>query len=141
MIKIFLFLFLVSSSTFANVHAVNKDKSVDFSASQLNFQYMSTDGTYQIDCTHAKGDQPHGWTVTCDKMHFDLHLMLVVYPKPDETIFEFHFWATENAVLNQSHTQSTWLTVDKTAKTKKIVSYVGFSDDTTQLRVQLNLAQ
>jgi hypothetical protein len=135
MIKFFLYLLLFSTTALA------QSKSIDFTASQLNFTYMSSDGGYIVDCKHSQGDQPHGWVAICDKMHFDLHLMLNVYPKPDETIFEFHFWATENAVLNQTHTQSTWLTVDKTAKTKKIISYVGFSDDTTQLRVQLNLTQ
>jgi len=61
------------------------------------------------------------------------------YLRENESTYEFHYWADEIAVLSETHTQSTWVTVDRAAKTKRIVSYLGFQKDSTQLRFEVSL--
>lgn len=113
--------------------------SMDLKAEQISFDYLSSDGGFWQECTTTQNKQPHSFTATCGTFKFDLHLMLMQYLRTDETTFEFHYWATESATLKQSHTQSTWLTVDKTAKVKNILGYLGFSDDSMQLRIRIKL--
>lgn len=111
----------------------------DFSASKVKFTFMSSDGSIWIDCTHARTDVPHGWTVQCADKKFSLHLFMTEYFRENESTYEFHYWADEIAVLSETHTQSTWVTVDRAAKTKRIVSYLGFQKDSTQLRFEVEL--
>lgn len=131
--KIFLTALFFSVSVYAQLAPT------DFTAQQLTFDYLASDGSYWYDCTHEKAKEPHDWTVTCKDLSFNLHLLLYEYRKPDETTFEFHYWADEVSILKQSHTQSTWLTIDKEAKTKKILAYLGFTNDTSQLRMEVIL--
>lgn len=112
----------------------------DFRPEQLEFDFVSSDGSFWYDCTHKKEKDPHAWTVTCKQFTFNLHLFLTEYQRAGETTYEFHFWANETKNLHEAHTQSTWLTVDKNALTKKIIAYLGFQQDATQLRLQVNLA-
>ena len=113
--------------------------SQEFKSSQLSFDYMASDGSYWHDCTHEKGRETHAWVVLCQDYKFNLHLLLYQYIRPNEATFELHYWADEMNILKQSHTQSTWLTVDKEAKTKKITAYLGFSNDASQLRMQIDM--
>ncbi|MBC7371969.1 MAG: hypothetical protein H7326_10410 [Bdellovibrionaceae bacterium] len=113
--------------------------SMDLKAEQISLDYLSSDGGFWIDCTTVQNKQPHSFTATCGSYKFDLHLMLRQYLRSDETTFEFHYWATETEIDKQTHTQSTWLTVDKTAKVKNIIGYLGFKDDSTQLRIRIQL--
>ncbi|MBC7420659.1 MAG: hypothetical protein H7328_08020 [Bdellovibrio sp.] len=111
----------------------------EFQAAQISLDYLSSDGSYWYDCTHEKSKQPHDWVVSCNGYTFNLHVFLYEYLRPNETTFEFHFWADEIKTLKETHTQSTWLTVDQSAHTKKIVGYLGFKNDSSQLRIELNL--
>ena len=105
----------------------------------LTFDFLSTDGSYWYDCVHEKASQPHDWKAVCGPYVFQMHIMLKEYQRPDETTFEFHFWADETAKLFETHTQSTWLTVDSVSRPKNIVGYLGFSQDAAQLRVGIKL--
>jgi len=111
----------------------------DFKPEQLKFDFVSSDGSFWYDCTHKKEKEPHAWTVICKNYSFSLHLFLTQYQRPNEATYEFHFWADEAKTLHENHTQSTWLTVDKNALTKKIVAYMGFQQDSIQLRLEVNL--
>lgn len=133
MLKFFVFLFFFSGATLAQIPVT------DFTDSQLKFTFLSSEGDIWIDCSHEKQQQPHSWVVSCGQYRFDLHLFLQQYTHASETTLEFHYWATETAVLKESHTQSTWITVDKDTKTKKIIGYLGFTNDAMQLRLQVNL--
>ncbi|MBC7741314.1 MAG: hypothetical protein H7061_03900 [Bdellovibrionaceae bacterium] len=115
--------------------------SQDFKSSQLTFDYLASDGSYWYDCKHTQGKEPHAWVVTCQNYIFHLHLLLFQYIRPNEATFELHYWADEVSLLKQSHTQSTWLTVDKEAKAKRIIAYLGFGDDTSQLRLGVELTK
>ncbi len=137
--KIFHFLPILFFSIFLVSPAHAQLQSKGFKPSQLTFDFLSSEGSFWHDCTHLPGKEPHAWIVTCQDYKFNLHLLLYEYIRPTEATFEFHYWADEVSLLKQSHTQSTWLTVDKDAKTKKIIAYLGFSNDTTQLRLQVNL--
>jgi hypothetical protein len=106
-----------------------------FEPEQLEFDFISSDGSYWYDCKHVKENQPHTWTVYCDRYVFKLHLLLIQYHRENESTYEFHYWADETSVLKETHTQSTWLSVDKNAKTKKIIGFLGFTQDASQLRI------
>lgn len=110
----------------------------DFQHENLNFDFISSDGAFWLDCKHDKGTQPHAWTVYCGKYVFKLHMFLRQYNREDETTFEFHYWADEFDNLKETHTQSTWLSVDKNTKPKRIIAYLGFTGDTSQLRMEIN---
>lgn len=112
-------------------------KATDFQSSQLNFDFIASDGSFWYDCTHKPGLEPHDWIVKCDRFEFHLHLFLQQFQRADESTFEFHYWADEVAVLKETHTQSTWITVDKKTVTKKIISYLGFQMDSSQLRIEV----
>ena len=135
---IFVTLLLTTSFGFSKAALLTNPKIQEFHHDALSFDYIATDGSYWYDCKHDKGSQPHSWTVYCDRFIFKLHLMLNEYQRENETTFEFHYWADEFDNLNETHTQSTWLTVDKKAKTKKIVGYLGFLKDAAQLRIEVN---
>ena len=105
--------------------------------SQLEFDFVSTDGAYWHDCKHIKETQPHSWTVICDRYVFKIHLLLKQYIREDESTFEFHYWADAVEGVKETHTQSTWITVDKKTLPKKIIGYLGFSNDASQLRIEL----
>lgn len=135
--KIFFVVFL-----FGVVATAKTDKPVlvqDFQHEDLTFDFLASDGSYWYDCKHDKGTQPHSWTVYCDKFVFKLHIMLREYHHEDDTSVEFHYWADEYENLNETHTQSTWLTVDKKAKPKKLIGYLGFLKDAAQLRIGIAL--
>jgi hypothetical protein len=129
--------FLVSFFTVLSVQA--QVVSQEFKPSQLSFDFMSSEGSFWYDCTHVKAQVPHDWIVTCQGYTFNLHLLLYEYIQPNEATYEFHYWADEVGILKQSHTQSTWLTVDKEAKAKRILAYLGFSNDAQQLRLEVKL--
>lgn len=109
----------------------------EFEHEQLTFDFISSDGSYWYDCKHVKESQPHSWTVYCDRYVFKLHLLLIQYHRENESTYEFHYWADETSQLKETHTQSTWLTVDKNAAPKKIVGYLGFTQDASQLRIEV----
>lgn len=111
----------------------------DFTPDQLQFTFMSTDGSQWQACTHSQKQMPHGWDVECGAYHFTLHLFMRQYLRASESTIELNYWADEISVLNETHTHSTWLTVDQKAQAKKIVSYLGFSKDTSQLRLEAKL--
>ena len=135
----FVFLF-VSMIVFAGVNASpEKISTKEFAYENLSFNYISSDGSYWFDCKHEKGSQPHSWTVYCDRFVFKLHIMLREYHRENETVIEFHYWADEFKNLDETHTQSTWLTVDKNTKPKSLVGYLGFSKDAAQLRIGITL--
>lgn len=111
----------------------------DFSPEQVKFTFMSTDGSIWVNCTHDRTNIPHGWNVNCGDKKFVLHLFMREYSREEESTYEFHYWADEVATLAETHTQSTWVTVDRAAKTKRIISYLGFQKDSSQLRFEVNL--
>lgn len=111
----------------------------DFTDPQLQFTFMSTDGSNWQSCTHTKRDEPHQWSVQCAKYQFNIHLFMNQYLRADEATIELNYWADEVSILNETHTHSTWLTVDQKAQAKKLVSYLGFSKDTNQLRLEVKL--
>ncbi len=133
MLKVFLVSFFLTVSATAQMAAK------EFKASQLSVDYLSSDGSYWYDCTHEKAKQPHDWVVTCKDYKFNLHILLYEYIRTNETTFEFHYWADEITTIKETHTQSTWLTIDKEARTKKILGYLGFKGDSSQLRLQIDL--
>ena len=108
----------------------------DFTTNQLQFTFMSTDGSTWQKCTHAKDTQIHEWAVACGNYKFQLHLFFKSYSRAEESTYELNYWADEILILNETHTHSTWLTVDRKAQVKKIVSYLGFTKDTNQLRLE-----
>jgi hypothetical protein len=114
-------------------------QALEFEKDQLSFDFLAVDGAYWYDCTHKPTDQPHRWIAFCGPYQFNLHLMLIEYPRKDETTYEFHYWADEVTTLNETHTQSIWLTVDQQARAKKIVGYLGFLSDSAQLRIEIQL--
>lgn len=130
---------LIIGLLFSNLAFAQVVPTRDFLESQVKFTFMSSEGSVWIDCKHNRTEIPHGWLVTCGENKFSLHLFMSEYPREEETTYEFHYWADEIAVLNETHTQSTWLTVDRMAKSKRIVSYLGFQKDSTQLRFEVNL--
>lgn len=130
----FLIGFLFSFSAWAQLKPTK-----DFEPSQVSFTYMSSDGSLWIECKHERTNIPHGWTVNCGENKFRLHLFMNEYTRENESTYELHYWADEIALLSETHTQSTWLTVDRMAKTKRVVSYLGFQKDSTQLRFEVNL--
>lgn len=133
MIKIFLAGLLFSMTTWAQLPPT------EITTDQIKLDYLTSDGEYWVNCTAEKQENPHSWIATCDKYKFSLHLMLKQYIRMDEATFEFHFWATETEILKETHTQSTWLTVDSKSQAKKIVSYLGFVNDSSQLRIEIKL--
>ena len=135
--QLFLVVFL-----FGAVANARTDKPVvvqDFQHEDLTFDFLASDGSYWYDCKHDKGTQPHSWTVYCDRFVFKLHIMLREYHHADDTSVEFHYWADEFENLKETHTQSTWLTVDKNTKPKKVIGYLGFLKDAAQLRIGISL--
>jgi hypothetical protein len=133
-----MFRFLISAIFLLSISGQAKTiKTEEFNHDNLSFNYLASDGGFWFDCKHVKGKQPHGWTVYCDRYVFKLHLMLNQYQKENETTFEFHYWADEFENLNETHTQSTWLTVDKNVNPKEIIGYLGFTKDSTQLRLKI----
>ncbi len=108
----------------------------EFEPRQIHFTYLATDGTFWKSCKHVRGTQPHSWAVKCDESIFNLHLFMTQNPRPTDTVIEFHYWVDEQSGLFENRTQSTWLTIDGPAKTKSIVSYLGFQKDSTQLRFE-----
>jgi hypothetical protein len=135
----FIFVFLLGGGAFWGSSSLAQVPSMDLQASQVSFDYLSSDGAFWYDCTTIKNKQPHSFTAVCGLYTFTLHMMLMQYLRSDETTYEFHYWATEDLLLKQSQTQSTWLTVDKAAKVKDVLGYLGFQDDSSQLRIHLNL--
>ncbi|MBC7464819.1 MAG: hypothetical protein H7256_02405 [Bdellovibrio sp.] len=133
MIKLFIGVFLFSTLSWGQAAAP------DYDPSQVKFNFLSSDGEMWLDCVTKKLDQPHSWTTSCGQYVFNLHMFSRDFTNSAETMVEFHYWATETAVLKETHTQSTWLTTDTANSTKKIVSYLGFSNDSMQLRVQIDL--
>ncbi len=125
--------FLISRPALAQL------KSKDFLPEQIQFTFMSTDGSTWLKCLHQKNLQPHQWVVQCADYRFNLHLFLNQYQRANESTFELNYWADEVFLLNETHTHSTWLTVDQKAEAKQIVSYLGFSKDTRQLRLEVSL--
>ncbi len=107
---------------------------------QLSLDFLGSEGSFWHDCTITKGLQPHSWTAKCQDHEFGLHLLLRELTSATETTFELHYWATRTP-NPQVRTQSTWLTIENNAKIKRILSYIGFDDDSTQLRLQINLGQ
>ncbi len=105
---------------------------------QISLDFLSSDGAFWYDCTVTKGVQPHSFSGKCHDQKFSLHLLLREINSANETTFELHYWATRTPIA-QVRTQSTWLTVDTNAKVKRILSYIGFDEDSTQLRLQINL--
>lgn len=134
-LKIFLITLVCTISV--TVKAQLKDQ--DFSTEQLQFTFMSSDGSNWQKCTHTKKDQPHSWVVACAGYQFKLHLFLRQSARSDESTFELNYWADEVALLNETHTHSTWITVNQVAQAKRLVSYLGFTKDTNQLRLEVNL--
>lgn len=134
--KTFLFLLIIwPSISFAQAPPPTEIK-----PSQVSFDYLSSDGGFWIDCDHTKEPQQHAWSVICGSVDFSLHLFLREFLRPLETTFEFHYWATSHS-LKQSSTQSMWLTVDRDTKAKKLVGYLGFLDDSTQLRIEIDFTK
>jgi hypothetical protein len=132
-----------SLNLFAKNNINNKIESTkiitqDFQVENLSFDYISSDGSIWLDCKHDKGTQPHGWTVYCGKYVFKLHMFLRIYQGETDTGFEFHYWADEFENLKETHTQSTWITMDKNTKPKRVIAYLGFTGDTSQLRMEIN---
>ncbi len=136
--KLFLLVFLLVFTEISNAGTDVIPTPQLFEPENLSFDYLSTDGSFWYDCKHDKGVQPHSWTVYCDRFVFQLHLMLIAYPRENETTFEFHYWADEFENLHETHTQSTWITVDKNTKLKKLMGYLGFTQDSSQLRIEIH---
>lgn len=134
---IFIGFILFNLNSFANEGLASGPVAKEFPPENLSFDFVSSDGSFWYDCKHEKGTQPHAWTVYCDRYVFKLHIMLNEYHRENETTFEFHYWADEFDNLNETHTQSTWFTVDKNTKFKNIIGYLGFSKDSTQLRIEI----
>ncbi len=111
----------------------------DLKAEQISFIFLSNDGSIWEECRHSAGKEMHSWKVECGTYRFDLHMFLRSHPRAEETTYEFHYWATETARLHETHTQSTWLTVDGESKAKRILGYLGFAEDALQLRIQIQL--
>ena len=137
--QVFCLVFLVGSIATAKSDKTVMPVTQDFQHENLTFDFMASDGSYWYDCKHDKGTQPHSWTVYCDRFVFKLHIMLREYHRENETSVEFHYWADEFENLNETHTQSTWLTVDKNTKPKKLTGYLGFLKDAAQLRIGIAL--
>jgi hypothetical protein len=110
----------------------------EFQHENLSFDFISSDGSFWYDCKHEKGREPHSWIAYCDRFVFKMHLVLFQYHNENESTFEFHYWADELDNLHETHTQSTWLTVDKNARPKKIIGYLGFQNDASQLRIEVH---
>ena len=119
--------------------AFAQNKIIDFNPAQIKFSFLSADGSFWYDCIHTKNSQPHSWTAQCGGHEFNMHLFMDQYHHTDETTYEFHYWADEVSLLKENHTQSTWLTVDKMAKAKHIIAYLGFQSDASQLRMEVDL--
>ena len=112
---------------------------IDISEKQVKMTYMSSEGETWIDCTAKKKDQPNLWKATCGDYEFQMHLLLKQYPSTNETTIEFHYWVDETAKIKETHTQSTYLTLDSATSAKSVVGYLGFLNDSMQLRLQVNL--
>lgn len=128
---------LISSVGFAKATKISVPTALELQHDNLSFDYLASDGSYWYNCKHDKGQQPHSWTVYCDRYVFKLHLMLNKFLREDESTIEFHYWADEFENLNETHTQSTWLTLDKNTNPKKIIGYLGFVKDSAQLRIEV----
>ena len=111
---------------------------IELKPEQISLDFLSTDGAFWYDCTVTKGAQPHSWTGKCHDQEFSLHLLLRKFSAATETTFELHYWATRSPA-SQTRTQSTLLTVDTDSNIKRIVSYIGFDEDSSQLRLQIIL--
>lgn len=133
LIGLFLTISLLTSSSFAQLAAP------DYDPSQVKFTFLSTEGDIWLDCVTKKLEQPHAWQATCAQYNFTLHMFSRDFVNKQESMTEFHYWATETNLLKETHTQSTWFTTDTAANMKKIVAYLGFSNDVMQLRVQIDL--
>lgn len=133
-VKLILSTFIVIAAMTAQAQLAAQE----FQHENLSFDFVASDGSYWYDCKHEKGREPHAWIAYCDRFVFKMHLVLFQYHRADESTFEFHYWADEFDNLKETHTQSTWLTVDKNARPKKIVGYLGFQGDSSQLRIEVN---
>jgi len=115
-------------------------QTVDIKPEDVTFDFMSSEGSFWNDCTHKKLSEPHQWEIKCpdSTITFRVHLLLREYFNDSEVTYEFHFWADRDQdKKTQTRTQSTWLTVDKGTKTRKIIGYLGFDEDTTQFRIEI----
>ncbi len=139
LIQVFCLFLLVGAIATAKSDKTSNPVTQDFQHENLTFDFMASDGSYWYDCKHDKGTQPHSWTVYCDRFVFKLHILLREYHRENETSVEFHYWAAEVENLKETHTQSTWLTVDKNTKPKKLTGYLGFLNDAAQLRIGIAL--
>jgi hypothetical protein len=140
------FVVFVQLALFSTAAGAQIQPTPELNANQLSFDYMSSDGQIWYDCDVAKDLEPHDFIVMCDGTRFRVHLLLRTYlPLPNqpvgESTYELHYWADRfsdnpNDYVDSS-TQSTWITLESGTQVKKIVSYVGFNDDTFQLRVEI----
>ena len=123
----------------------------ELSVDQLSFDYMSSgSGGFWYDCTAKKDREPHDFLVQCKDHTFRVHLLVRTWlPGKEtapghprfETTYEMHYWADRLAQgandKMKSSTQSTWITVDNKALVKKVLGYIGFDDDSTQVRLEV----
>lgn len=134
-----IYIFLVAAVVFIS----SKSQAVELTPENLNFDYMSSEGSFWLDCVHGKGEQPHQWKLKCGRQNveFNIHLLLREYKdaEKNEVTVEFHYWADRFSDKLSSATQSTWITLDKNSKTKKIIGYLGFDNDANQLRMEIQL--
>jgi hypothetical protein len=137
MIRKFLLFLLLLSANYSTGFA--QQPLPDFKPEQVTFDFLSSDGSFWHDCNHRRGSQPHSWEVKCDRFEFRLHMFMSSYSRGGDTTYEFHYWADEVTTIGETHTQSTWFTIDKTAKAKRIIAYLGFQKDATQLRLEVSL--
>lgn len=104
---------------------------------QLSFSFFANDASFWYSCKHKALSQPHDWQVTCGPYEFHSHLLVNEYKNENEKTYEIHNWVDETLILKETHTQSLWLSTQSGGPAQKIISYLGFQNDSLQLRTEI----
>ena len=140
---VLVFFTVVQLAVFATTAQAQIEPTPELNADQLSFDYMSSNGEIWHDCTVTKDLERHDFIAMCNGTRFRIHIFIRswINQQTGDSTYEMHYWADRfkddpNNYMD-SATQSTWLTVENGAQIKKFVSYVGFDDDSFQLRVEV----
>lgn len=112
---------------------------------QIHFHYMTSDGSFQLDCKHLPNAQLEtDFDVYCGKGTPNLKeylVHLIIRPlanKPDETTYEILYWVTDRGQGPRPAFSSTsqLITLDQSTKLKKLSLSQSLENDVAQLYLE-----
>lgn len=115
---------------------------------KISFQYMTSDGDYQLSCKHLPNAQlDMDFDVYCGKGTSNLKQYLVhliirpIANKPDETSYEILYWVTDRSQGNSPVFSSTSqiITLDQETRLKRLSLSQSLENDSAQLYLSYKL--